>query len=476
MFVLMEDRKMLLYRYRTVENAIKEIENGTFHFASRKELNDPVEGYVRIYWKGDKAAWEGLFRNYICSTYHAMTMYLIAADEDTLFYNTIIIDIHKFDDVPLGKVYKNLGDKFLEDVDVQQLAKFYGKREMKVRCDELRLALQFVHSKALVICIKSCIECGVIPEDEGTKLLEIFEKREQSVLNEKIYQSFSDEVYEHFMVKYLKDVFEDMIEYQYIKNGLNNNAFLYGKTFGEKDENETARQRRKWLVVAVDFPKIYVEQMKELIYPEGFIVCFSGKNDDSAMWGKYANDHKGVCLIYETDEKQAIKIKLLNGFVSKNVKKVVYEGEVIERNFFESFGRLTYSQIKGWLTGSRGMSNCYEVFRNKEEWRKKYWDAFEAKNYRKLKDWEHEDEYRVVIDNTFYEYEKWESRNIQYELKSLKGIIFGINTAEYDKMCIMEKLLEKKDVFDDFTFYQAEYDDSKQKIVVRKKEFWKLSD
>ena len=467
---------MLLYRYRKVENAIKEIENGTFYFASRKELNDPLEGYVRVYWKGDKAAWEGLLRNYICSTYHAITMYLLAADEDTLFHNTLIVDIHGFDTVPLGEVYKNLGDKFLEDIEVQQLTEFYGKRETKVQYDELRLMLQFVHNKALVICIKSCLECGLIPEDEGRNLLEIFEKREQSVLTEKIYQSFSDEVYDNFMVKYLKDVFEDMIEYQYIKRGLNSKVFLYGNTSSGKDKNETARQHRKWMIIEVDFPKIYVEQMKELIYPEGFIVCFSGKNDDSAMWGKYADNHKGVCLIYETNEKQAIKIKLSNGFVSEKVKKVVYEGEVIERNFFETFGRLTYSQIKGWLTGSGGVSNCYEVFCNEEEWRKKYWDTFEAKNYRKLKDWEHEDEYRIVIDNTFYEYEEKESKIIQYDLKSLKGIVFGINTTEYDKMRIVEKLLEKKDVFDDFTFYQAEYDDSKQKIMVRKKEFWKLSE
>ena len=51
---------MVLYHYRSIENAIKEIRDCTFHFATRAELNDPLEGYVRVYWQGDKAAWEGL--------------------------------------------------------------------------------------------------------------------------------------------------------------------------------------------------------------------------------------------------------------------------------------------------------------------------------------------------------------------------------------------------------------------------------
>lgn len=63
---------MLIYHYRPIESALLEIEKGTFHFASREELNDPIEGYVRVFWQGDKAAWEGLFRNYICSLRQAM--------------------------------------------------------------------------------------------------------------------------------------------------------------------------------------------------------------------------------------------------------------------------------------------------------------------------------------------------------------------------------------------------------------------
>ena len=63
---------MNLYHYRSVESARKEIECRTFRYADRNELNDPLEGYAQIYWKGDCPAWEGLFRNYICSVYYAV--------------------------------------------------------------------------------------------------------------------------------------------------------------------------------------------------------------------------------------------------------------------------------------------------------------------------------------------------------------------------------------------------------------------
>lgn len=40
---------MTLYHYRSIENALLEIENCTFHFAAPDELNDPIEGYARFF-------------------------------------------------------------------------------------------------------------------------------------------------------------------------------------------------------------------------------------------------------------------------------------------------------------------------------------------------------------------------------------------------------------------------------------------
>ena len=99
---------------------------------------------------------------------------------------------------------------------------------------------------------------------------------------------------------------------------------------------------------------------------------------------------------------------------------------------------------------------------------------FDAKTYRKIKAWEHENEYRLSLYNMFSEYNEPVNRNLKYSPEHFKGLIFGMNISEYDKMRIMEKLLTRADELKEFKFYQAEYDDEKQSISTREKLFWRL--
>lgn len=468
---------MQLYHYRSIKSALLEIGDGTFHFASREELNDPIEGFVGVYWQGDKAAWEGLFRNYDCSLYHGIGLYQLQGDEAQLHHMSLVVDIHAFDNVPLGAIWKSIGDQFLANATIQKLVDFYGSNQLKVAEEELRLILHFIHKIAITICIQSSVEHKMTPEEEGSRLLEIFRSEDPPFPFEIMEAELSDEEHRATITKAAEDIIEDMRELQYVRFGFDDETFLYGKRSPEelvdsKRERTEARQRRDWMTISVDFPKVYVNQLKDMVYPESFTVCFSTKNNDSAMWGNYAEYHKGVCLVYDFDDTIAVKGKEHTYQVKP--RPVCYEGERIERNFFESFGRLTFSQIKGWITGTDGVSACYNVFSDEQAWRDSYWAAYEAKTYRKLKAWEYEQEYRVTLANTFYSFNTPESRNLKYDPKVLKGIIFGINTSEYDKKRIMEKLLERGDELSDFVFYQAEYDDVKQEIAIREKKLWKV--
>ena len=165
---------MFLYHYRSIRNALLEIENGTFHFSSRKELNDPIEGYVRIFWQGDKAAWEGLLRNYICSLSQAIDLFLLQGNEEILHHNSLVVDLHQFDDIPLGSILKSLGDQFLVDDDNKKLAAFYGNNGLKVCEEELRLILYFIHNKALILCIQNNRNFGRMSGEEANSLLKTF--------------------------------------------------------------------------------------------------------------------------------------------------------------------------------------------------------------------------------------------------------------------------------------------------------------
>ena len=67
----------MLYRFRSTSRILenKEIEDNYFYFASPSQQNDPMEGYVDFFWKGDCIAWMGLFKHYTWQVF--MTLFEI---------------------------------------------------------------------------------------------------------------------------------------------------------------------------------------------------------------------------------------------------------------------------------------------------------------------------------------------------------------------------------------------------------------
>ena len=122
---------MRLYRYRPINTAILELSNCNFRFSSKEELNDPLESYVRLYWQGDKPAWEGLFRNYICSLYMAIEFYLLKGGKEDIYTQSVMIDIHAYDDLPMGGLLKEAEDEFLDLFTVQWIIKLYSSHNLK---------------------------------------------------------------------------------------------------------------------------------------------------------------------------------------------------------------------------------------------------------------------------------------------------------------------------------------------------------
>ena len=165
---------MKLYRYRNIKSALAEIESGTLYFASQEELNDPIEGYVKLYFQGDQPAWEGLLRNYICSLFISIQRFLISSPAvdyenrsiETILKDfsstTVVIDINRFDDVPMSNILKSLTTTFLSDDSVKTLAKIYGNRNEKCYSKELQLILRAVHYTVFDICLRHLKSNGLL--------------------------------------------------------------------------------------------------------------------------------------------------------------------------------------------------------------------------------------------------------------------------------------------------------------------------
>ena len=475
---------MQLYHYRSIDSALKEIDNGTFHFSCREELNDPLEGYLRVYWQGDEAAWEGLLKNYICSLLLNICDYYLKVDGFILPKQGLVRDLCQFDNQNIQPILNELTDQFLINEEIKKVVDVLGKSKRKCYSEHLICTFLYIQPLAFKICfeigLKHELFAAYVAEDLVKKYSHGYAINDSQVTFSKFFgDSERMERISEKLMTIMPAIISDISELWLMGISLEYPNILNGSS--EKDIqnvtkiDEKSIRAREWVKVSCEFPYLFLEELKSMLYPKGYFVCFSSKGDISPMWGNYADHHKGVCLIYETDVNNSLKVNVnFNGFRPLSVKPVLYDGEVIERNFFETLGRLTRPQILKWLSGKNGISSCYEAFKDEAAWREKYWEIFAIKNYRKLASWSYENEYRAEITNYFYDLENPLKRNFQYDPQSLKGLVFGIKTTEYDKKLVYDALLKKKKLLEPFTFYQADYDEEKQKIVIRKKANWEL--
>lgn len=445
-----------------------------------------MESYVRLFWQGDTPAWQGLLRNYICSLYQAISLNLVNGNKNVLFRKTIIVDLRAYDNIPLGDVLKNIGRKFLNVNQVQWLTKFYGENNIKCGTKELTVILRLTHELAFKLCIEDMCEREFITEMDRDRLLFLLGDHPESNIDrlrtdgtekfeEKLLQK--DESLRRKWFAEMEDIMEDAFLQNIIRirPSVQSDEFLYKDSTGVK-----GNRLRNWLSIRNNYPQIYVDQLKDMIYPETYVVCFSDINDNSAMWGNYANKHTGVCLIYESDELMVRHNEVFSdldenivrpaNFGKLKISQVEYGGNLVERNFFETLGRLTAVQLKSWLTGAEKTSKIYNKYiENKDSWRENYWNENELSRCRKLDSWAYEREYRICIDNSLGTYNTSDKRNIEYTPNALKGLIFGMKTSEFDMKRIFDAIpIECWGGDKDFEFYQAEYDDETMEFYIRK--------
>ena len=441
-----------IYRYRKIESALAEIANGTFYFASREELNDPIEGYVKLYFQGDQPAWEGLFKNYVCSLFISIINHIKG-----LCHNVVLVDINYFKNDPLGQLLENLSKTFLNGTAVQNLVKLYGNNDVKCSSKELQLILRVVHYIAFKLCTQNLKNSNLfdLPEEYDDE----FPFEAVQAMNRTEWIKF---------VNSAENTIADAIELATSYAKTRQKDFPTSDTTSFKNRNQIS-----WDDIRVNFPKIYVEHLKKLIYPDAYIVCFSKTPKDSAMWGNYAQNHQGICFIYETQEING-KDYLPVDSKKKEVRRVTYDDDVIERNFFNTLGKLNHAQIQAWLSGKDNkVSKLIDTFskNNIESWREKYWSDYIEKFHRKNSAWLHEEEYRILLYDLLYRYEDKKNRCLKYDPLALKGIIFGINTSINDKLRFIQKIKQAENGFKHVEFFQAEYNENTQEIFIRKKVF-----
>ena len=110
---------MDVYRFRSMEyllgNKYQELEKQTIYFASPNELNDPMEGFRDIVWRGDIIVWTNFFKHYVYCLNEGYWRHLIAGDSEELDVDDIPI-LGLWDKLPIPekqRLFDDIWHRFL---------------------------------------------------------------------------------------------------------------------------------------------------------------------------------------------------------------------------------------------------------------------------------------------------------------------------------------------------------------------------
>lgn len=468
---------MEMYRFRTVFGLLEgyhELEKQEIYFASLEELNDPMEGYRDVYWKGDAILWRNLLKNYLFCLEHIYLLAIISGKDHRLSEKDIPLFNYPITNYPpqRQRIMEKVRKRFFERPIMNDLPSQLKKRKNPVRRNELLSHLMFVQQFALAAIEDIYLEEGLISKkmftiDEAT-LEEMILKAGNVVTIYNQMEAESDESVDNL------EIFFQTI-----------NAYRQGISLSNFADAKPELIFSNGIFIINFFDQAFINKLETLCYPDWYSASFLTNCRNSAIWAHYGDSHRGICLVYEPiekEEKLTMEIRMQTGYnmtgptISmrpETFKKVQYGHQHTEIDFFRSLGRSPISFLEStWYRGENGELSDYasHLYAETEVWRNSYWDNFNNSLAIKIKEWEYEQEYRLTINGGFVDYTEKDSRKLQYNFKDLKGIIFGIKTAPIDKMKIIKIIDEKckKEDRKDFEFYQAYYSRQTQQIEKQK--------
>lgn len=394
------------YRFRPTSALLgerSELQNQEIYFASPEQLNDPMEGFKDVYWQGDRIVWTNLIKHYLLCLEHVMLMAALTGDDfNPEMFRTIIFASEIA--LPTSKardIHRKICQSFFSDTDVATIPDLLVTHGYPIRREELTFYIRGLHGRAMA-CITEVLQAEHLPPLSAAPPLPGAAAKAQPVTN---------------MLRALK---------QREAAGQDPEKDFAGRMFGVASQifrqtellhyshADSARKRMRHMI-CFGFPEAYVRRLNDLIYSNWYTACFVAGHNHAAMWGNYGDSHKGVCLKFRAIDNvsgvPSLKLRRIVGWHAPGTSKsyaevphpflkVNYVSKFVEVDFFRSIGRMTVPALqKDWYSDDDGnISPCAdEIFLNEGGWRKKYWETFDSTITTKLRDWQHENEYRLVL-------------------------------------------------------------------------------
>lgn len=392
-----------------------ELASQEIYFASPGELNDPMEGFKNLFWKGDEIVWRNLIRHYVLCLFNTvMTVIFLGADFDKSRHANFVH--HTAAELPndtIRKIYADICEKLFAYEVVRTLVAMLASSSAKVRRDELTFYLRALNPLVFTL-VKGAL---AIPPT---------------------------------------DVAVDSVGHSTAMDQLKSMSTMQMALIHDINNDLTPLQKA-WRFIARDFDDFYVGSLESLVHPAWYAACFVDDASNASMWGSYGDGHKGICLKFAADTDtaghsslrlcQAIgigggkeNVRIHYGYGPLPFEIVQYGEDYPEISFFETLGAIPMGRLGAWYAGADGQrsSASTRVLENQDDWRKGYWRDYYASRVTKTRDWEHEQEYRLVLGSSITQ-----PRCLKYQFKDLVGVCFGIKTPPEDKVRVMQIIEEK---------------------------------
>ena len=148
---------MKLYKFRSNPKFIKEeLQEEYLYFAETSELNDPIEGFVKLYWKGDLVLWKNLLKHYLYTLANTVVQIAIIGkiEKNEL---PIFFDESHFPSSQYKSLFEEIRNSFFEEKDIKDFLVYLGTVQHKIFEKELISYIKFIHFTALQ-CVISKFE------------------------------------------------------------------------------------------------------------------------------------------------------------------------------------------------------------------------------------------------------------------------------------------------------------------------------
>lgn len=143
-----------LYRFRSAAATLHnfhELELQHIHLARPETLNDPMEGYQDVFWRGDLILWTNLLKHYVLCLVWATAQCQLMKEEE--FTEPVIFGSLTVDDLPTDDfriMYREVLSIFFSEDSIIRMLKILCAYPAPLRRDQLGFHLYGIHNYALL--------------------------------------------------------------------------------------------------------------------------------------------------------------------------------------------------------------------------------------------------------------------------------------------------------------------------------------